>query len=216
MTYRLAIFDLDGTLADTFPWFLQIINDVADRFRFKRIEAHEVESLRRLSALDMIRHLEVPAWKLPFVARHMRALAARDLNELRLFEGVGEMVTDVSAAGVQIAIVSSNSESNVRRLLGPELAARVHHFACGASLFGKGRKIQQTLQALRVAPPNAILIGDEIRDHEAAQSTGVAFGAVEWGYTAPEALSAIPPTVLFRTPSDIAEFLVASGSEPTS
>ena len=108
MTYRLAIFDLDGTLADTFPWFLQIINDVADRFRFKRIEAHEVESLRRLSALDMIRHLEVPAWKLPFVARHMRALAARDLTELRLFEGVGEMVTDVSAAGVQIAIVSSN------------------------------------------------------------------------------------------------------------
>ena len=41
MRYALAIFDLDGTLADSFPWFLRIVNSVADKHRFRRIEAGE-------------------------------------------------------------------------------------------------------------------------------------------------------------------------------
>ena len=44
MKYKLAIFDFDGTLADSFPWFLGIINDVADKYRFRQIEDYEVES----------------------------------------------------------------------------------------------------------------------------------------------------------------------------
>ena len=58
MAYKLVIFDLDGTLADTFPWFLSVLNGVADRYRFKRIEKHEVERLRGYSARQIIRHLE--------------------------------------------------------------------------------------------------------------------------------------------------------------
>jgi len=46
--YSLIIFDFDGTLADSFPWFLRNVNDVADRFGFRRIAHGDVESLRRL------------------------------------------------------------------------------------------------------------------------------------------------------------------------
>ena len=31
MRYSLAIFDLDGTLADRFPWLLRHVNDIADK-----------------------------------------------------------------------------------------------------------------------------------------------------------------------------------------
>jgi len=37
MPYSLVIFDLDGTLVDSFPWFLRTINDVADYFGFRRV-----------------------------------------------------------------------------------------------------------------------------------------------------------------------------------
>lgn len=30
MRYRLAIFDFDGTLADSFSWFLGVVNRLAD------------------------------------------------------------------------------------------------------------------------------------------------------------------------------------------
>ena len=38
MTYRLAIFDFDGTLADSFPWFLGVVNRLADEHGFLLFE----------------------------------------------------------------------------------------------------------------------------------------------------------------------------------
>ena len=46
MPPALVIFDLDGTLADSYPWFLRHVNGVADRFGFRRIAADDVEALR--------------------------------------------------------------------------------------------------------------------------------------------------------------------------
>jgi hypothetical protein len=37
MRYKLAIFDFDGTLADSFGWFAGAIDQAADRYRFKRL-----------------------------------------------------------------------------------------------------------------------------------------------------------------------------------
>ena len=54
MRYRLAIFDFDGTLADSFPWVMGMMNEVADRFKFRRVEDHEVESLRMCDARETL------------------------------------------------------------------------------------------------------------------------------------------------------------------
>jgi phosphoglycolate phosphatase len=32
MKYRLIVFDFDGTLADSFPFFVSVVNTLADRF----------------------------------------------------------------------------------------------------------------------------------------------------------------------------------------
>ena len=36
MAYKLIIFDLDGTLSDSFPWFLSVVSAVADKHGFKQ------------------------------------------------------------------------------------------------------------------------------------------------------------------------------------
>jgi len=58
MPYSLAIFDLDGTLVDSFPWFLRTINDVADRFGFRRVRDEDVEGLRHASTREILSRLE--------------------------------------------------------------------------------------------------------------------------------------------------------------
>ena len=58
-----------------------------------------------------------------------------------------------------------------------------------------------------IAARDAICIGDEIRDFEAAQKAGIAFGAVTWGYAAAEALIARSPAMVFRTVDEIVERL---------
>ena len=69
MRYDLAIFDLDGTLADSFPFFVSVQNRLAVKHGFRRIDPDEIESLRHHSARELMRHVGLPRWKLPWVAR---------------------------------------------------------------------------------------------------------------------------------------------------
>lgn len=207
--YRLIAFDFDGTLADTFPWFCSVLNGVADRYRFRHVEAAEVERLRGLSARAIIADLGIPAWKVPLIARHMRALAARNAQDIQLFPGVPEMLEALDAAGIGLALVSSNGEAAVRRALGTS-GVHIRHYACGASLFGKARHLRAVARAAGVSPAAMLAVGDEIRDAEAAAKAGCAFGAVAWGYTERAALRAQAPAHLFGEPGEIVEVFESS------
>ncbi len=206
--YRLVILDFDGTLADTFPWFSRVLPGVADRYGFRRPAAHEVETLRALEARAVLRHLDVPAWKVPLIARHMRRLVARDAGELSLFPGIPGLLADLRAGGVSLALVSSNREDVVRRVLGPDSAGLIGRYACGAALFGKARRFRAVLRDSGVSPARVLCLGDELRDHHAARQAGLAFGAVTWGYTRAEALAAARPAHLFATPEAVAAALL--------
>ncbi|GJD31535.1 Phosphoglycolate phosphatase [Methylobacterium adhaesivum] len=206
--YRLVVFDFDGTLADSFPWFARVINDVADRYRFARIAPDETEVLRGLDAAGIVRHLGIAPWKLPFISRHMHALAARDIGEIQLFPGIAAMLSDLDAAGMPLAIVSSNTRANIEAVLGPE-ARRFRYFAYGASLFGKGRRLGALIREAGFDPAMVLYVGDEIRDHDAARAAGCSFAAVAWGYTRLEALRATGPALLLHSPGAVAAAVTA-------
>lgn len=206
MPYALAIFDLDGTLADSFPWFLRTINDVADRFNFRRVNDEDVEELRHASSREILARLEVPLWKLPAIARHARRLKAEATSEISLFDGVEAMLRTLAGNGVQLALVTSDSEANAREKLG-EAAALFSHFDCSASLFGKPAKFRRVIRRAGVEPARVISIGDEVRDIEAARAVGIACGAVCWGYAAPAALRAHAPDHTFEQLDEIVRAL---------
>ena len=107
-----------------------------------------------------------------------------------------------------IAVVSSNSEENIRLVLGAELCELIGAFNCGASMFGKASKFRKVLKRLGAKPGETISIGDEIRDLDAAREVGLATGVVCWGYTAPEALRSQKPDVVFETVEAITTHLV--------
>ncbi|MGU3361767.1 HAD-IA family hydrolase [Methylobacterium sp. M6A4_1b] len=207
--YRLVVFDFDGTLADSFPWFAGIINGVADRYGFARIAEHETETLRGMDARAIVRHLGIPAWKLPLITRHMHRLAARDIAAIRLFPGIPDLLADLDGAGLALGIASSNREATIRRALGPA-ARRFTHYACGASLFGKARRLRALIRDAGIVPSEVLYVGDEIRDHQAATEAGCAFGAVAWGYTRADALAARAPAHVFSEPAAIGRCVVST------
>lgn len=201
---QLAIFDFDGTLADSFHWFIGVLNGVADRYGFNRVRPDEVEQLRGYDARQIMRHLRVPNWKLPFIANHMRRLMAGDIDGIRLFDGVPDMLRTLNDRGVTVAIVSSNSVENIRRILGPAAAGQVVHYGCGASLFGKAAKFRRMLQVTGVPADRAVCIGDEVRDIDAARKVGMGCAAVTWGYARGDALAARRPDRLLNRMEEIA------------
>ncbi len=210
MAYKLAIFDFDGTLADSAAWMRGVFNQVARRYGFRTVSEAELDMLRGRDNRAIVAHLGVPFWKMPFIAMHMRKLVARDAASIRLFPGVDTLLADLERAGVALAVVSSNSEENVRRILGPESAARIRYWGCGAGIFGKAARFRRVLREARVRPEEAISVGDEVRDIEAARAARIATGAVTWGYATPEILRAHAPTVVFERVEDVARALTAA------
>lgn len=209
MPYALAIFDLDGTLVDSFPWFLRTINDVADRFGFRRVREEDVEGLRHASTREILARLEVPVWKLPAIARHARRLKAEAAAETPMFDGVEAMLRTLAESGVQLALVSSDSEANARAKLA-NAATLFSHFDCAASVFGKPAKFRRVIRRAGIVSEKVISIGDEVRDIEAARAVGIACGAVSWGYAAPAALQALAPDYMFAQMRDIPDTLCAN------
>lgn len=213
MRYRLVIFDFDGTLADSFPWFLRVLDDAARRYRFRPVEAGELERLRGLGAREVMRHLRVAPWKVPMIASYMRRRLAEDAASPALFPGIDEVLRELAASGATLAVVTSNSEANVRRVLGSENAARFRAFECGASILGKAKRFRRVLRRTGIPAHQALCVGDEIRDAEAARVSGIPFSAVLWGYTSEAALRDQCPAHLFRTPGEIPAAILHAAPE---
>jgi phosphoglycolate phosphatase len=203
VTYRLVIFDFDGTLADSSGWFFAELNHLADRFGFRRVDDAALARLRGEDSRAVLRELGLPAWKLPMIARHLRGRVAEEAERIRLFEGAEAMLRRLAGQGLVLALVSSNAESTARRIMGPGCAGLIAHYACGASIFGKAAKFRAVLRKAGVAPGQAIAIGDEARDIEAAGEAGIAAGAVTWGYATAGLLRGLGPSMVFDRMEEI-------------
>lgn len=207
---KLVIFDFDGTLSDSGEWFLSVVDELAKRFKFRTVTDDEVEMLRHRSTREVIQYLGIPNWKLPFIARYVRKLVYKRHYEFHLFPGVGDMLNQLATSGVRIALVTSNAEPNVRAILGEENASRIEIFSCGSSLYGKAPKFRRVLKRAGVAPRQALAVGDETRDVDAAREVGMRAGSVLWGYASETVLTGMAPDVMFRETEEIVAYIMAN------
>ncbi|MDQ0466121.1 phosphoglycolate phosphatase [Caulobacter ginsengisoli] len=194
--YQLVIFDFDGTLADSAPWFLGELGDLAERHRFRKLGAAQIAHLRGRPSREIVKAFGVRWWRMPAIARDMRRRSAEAAHTIPLFAGVPDLLADLSAAGVTLAVVSSNGEATVRAVLGAS-AGLIDHYGCGVSLFGKARVLAALPRRLGLARNAVLCVGDEVRDVEAARKAGLAAGAVTWGYANEAALTAAGPAFVF-------------------
>lgn len=211
MTIKLAIFDFDGTLADSFPLFAAVLGELAVRHRFRRPANDEVGRMRELSATEILRELGLPLWRVPAVLADFREIMQRRLAEVRPFDGIDDALHAVAATGVRLALATSNSRRNVEAVLGGALIDRFAAVECGAALFGKAQRLRRILRTTGTDEADAIYVGDEIRDAHAAGKAGVRFGAVAWGYTEFRALTSLQPAAAFGAPRDLLTLTCADG-----
>jgi phosphoglycolate phosphatase len=200
---KLAIFDFDGTLADTYPVFADSVNLLAARHGFREVAPEEQGRLRGLDVRAIMRELRLPLWKVPAVLADFRKVMHQRIDEVRPFSDMTAVLSGMLQTGMRVAVATSNSSANVRAVLGEALVGRFAALECDASLFGKAQRLRRILKATRIDKSEAIYIGDEIRDAEAAAKVGVAFGAVAWGYTHLDALLRMNPGEVFRVPRDM-------------
>ncbi|MFW2024831.1 HAD family hydrolase [Acinetobacter baumannii] len=204
--YQAIIFDMDGTLVDSFSFFLGALNQLAKKHKFKSVELHEVEQYKHLSPKEIMKEMKVSRWKLPWIAKDfIRLMKERD-QDVYMFEGMRDHLIELHKRGYTLAIITSNSKENCQNVLGKELCELFSHIDGGSSIFGKAKRIKHVLNILDVSKNQAIYVGDQTTDGEAAHKAGIDFAAVGWGYTSAEKLKTIQPKVVLNDLATMKEF----------
>lgn len=111
----------------------------------------------------------------------------------KLFDGVGELIRDVAAAGIPEATASSKPEIQVAALmdhfdLSPSLTAVVGATPDEKTLSAKADIVAEALRRLQAAGADTsrpVLVGDRHHDVEGGAAHGVPVIFVRWGFSWP-------------------------------
>ena len=199
----LIIFDFDGTICDSVPMIVDILNSLHSKYQFKEIDPATFARLRTQSVPSIIRALEIRPWLVPKLARETRAQLGQSLNELRCHLGMKELLARLKNEGFRLAIISSNTRKNVSAFL------RIHQIDIFEKVFisnhldGKSVQIRKLLASMKLKPGNAVYICDELRDLEAARQCGILSIAVSWGANTIETLKKAKPSLLAHSSEEL-------------
>ncbi|MEO0413622.1 MAG: HAD-IA family hydrolase [Verrucomicrobiota bacterium] len=203
-TKPLIIFDFDGTLANTIDTGIEIFNEIADQYNLSPVTREEADELRKLHIRALLDRLGLSRFAAVKLAAHIRKLIHSRMDEVDMFDGISDAVTGLHELGYPMGIISSNSTGNIK-----DFMKRFGLFECfgfieaGVSLFGKPNRISSVLRKEKVQPLNAIYVGDETRDMEAARKVGVAGLAVCWGANKREAMMTEGPEFCIDSPEEL-------------
>lgn len=202
MSYRYVIFDFDGTLADSLPFLLSCLGELARTHGFRQPAPEEWPQLRAASLTGLLDSLGIPLWRVPRIARHYRRLLAQRGDQVAPFAEISQALDRLQTSGLQLGLATSNSAAAVHQVL-PQAG---HLFPDGEfdiSLLGKARRLARLIRRQGVAPADALYVGDELRDLQAACRAGLGCAAVAWGYGCPTTLRAQRPDLFFEQPAEL-------------
>jgi phosphoglycolate phosphatase-like HAD superfamily hydrolase len=199
---KVVIFDFDGTIADSFVLAVDIFYRL--RPRWPILPKGEVERLRGMALLEVVRELHIPFWQLPFLLFRGRRMMAKRLGEVLLIPEMDETIRTLHQKGYKLYVISSNSRTNVTAFLERyDLCEYFSDVKGSAALFGKTPLIKKLASQSRAEKQAVFYVGDEARDIHAAQRAHVHSIAVSWGYNNIHVLNAAKPDSLVFDPADI-------------
>ena len=187
-SYRLYLFDVDGTLTDSAEDICGAVGAVLDRNGYPPQPFALVRSYigRHLTDLfgDVVPGLPAAAME-RLIAEYREIYWAREHNATKLFPGVAEAVR---ALGGMKATATTKGTPTTRVVL--EKFGLLPYFDHVQGTDGFPAKpspevIQRSLQALGVKARDALMIGDAPADIAAARAAGVTVCAVSYGYGNP-------------------------------
>ncbi|MCW2512859.1 MAG: hypothetical protein JWR11_1901 [Mycobacterium sp.] len=188
MSPQLVIFDLDGTLTDSAPGivasFLHALGEIGAPAPDGDLAGLVVgppmhQTLTSMGLGDRATEA-FTAYRADYTTRGWA------MNSL--FDGIPDLLTDLRAAGVRLAVATSKNEPTARRII--EHFGIEDHFEviAGASPDGvrsaKADVVAHALAQLGPLPERVLMVGDRSHDVEGAAAHGIDTVVVEWGYGA--------------------------------
>ena len=183
---QLVIFDLDGTLTDSadgvvasFRYALATIGaKVPDGDLAERVVGPPMHHTLASMGLGERADEAISAYRADYTSRGWA------MNSV--YVGVPQLLADLRAAQIRLAVATSKAEPVARRIL--DHFGLTDHFdvIAGASIDGtrasKADVVAYALSQLGTLPERVLMVGDRAHDVEGAAAHGIATVVVGWGY----------------------------------
>jgi len=201
--YKYIFFDFDGTLADTEEVNFVIYQKLAEKYNLRNITLDELGHLKKMGAKELMEYVELKKRYLPFILKRGKKLLKQDIKNVKLCKpDIFENIKKIKDMGIKIAIITTNSKSNVKMFL-EEHDADYFDFISSSTMFGKEAKIKKIIKKEKLKNSEVLYVGDEIRDIHAANRAGIDIVSVGWGYNTVESLIKNKPQYLIFKPNEL-------------
>jgi phosphoglycolate phosphatase len=201
-------FDLDGTLIDS---AVGITRCVAHAFEQLGEPVPDDAALRRWIGpplRDSFGPLLNDPVRTEAAVQHYRdRFETHGWAEHDIYEGIGEAVLALSAAGHRLAVVTAKNEPHARKIIDHLPFGHAFEDVIGATHCGrlshKPELIAEALQRLGLAAEGAWMIGDRHMDIDGARHHGMGSVGVLWGFGGEAELRAAGATRLVAAPPEL-------------
>jgi phosphoglycolate phosphatase len=203
LPYGTLIFDFDGTIADTLSAIIRLVNEHASEFNIKPLVDKDVDELRGMSNIDIIKRFKIPLVKVPYMILHGQKELNQRIDQMTLFPGMKDLILGLKGLGFRLGILTSNSRENVQKFLRAQTLDVFDFIHAEQNFFGKNWALLHLLKKHSLKRDEVLYVGDEVRDIEACQKVGVPVVAVSWGFHRRHLLAAKKPTYLVDAAPEI-------------
>lgn len=203
---KYAVFDFDGTIADSKAIFVKLYNELAQQKGYTLMTEQNIELLRKMSITERCRYLKVPVYKIPFIAAGFLRQYRKSVPLLDFCPGMEEVLARLVEKQIPVAVLSSNSRENIDTFFKLK-QVEITDIFCSSNIFGKDRVLKKFLCSKQLMPSQILYVGDEARDIIACRKVGVKAVWVTWGYDAEEAVQNTPPDYKVTTPHQLLQLI---------
>lgn len=206
---RAVLLDLDGTLLDTGRGVFAAVTAATatlglpspNQALLRRFVGPPIqEGFAELLGLN-------PADVQIAVAAFRESYATGGLYDFDVYPGIPEMLADLSAAGLGLAVATSKPQCFAMHVLRHAGLLNAFQFVQGATMDGAVRRKAQVVAAalhqLAVPAGQAVLLGDRAQDAAGASACGAGCIGAGWGYGENGELQAAGVHVVADRPADV-------------
>ncbi len=197
------IFDFDGTIADTHALLLTIINNHAHKYGYKKVSNDDYERFKTMHVHEIAQELNFSLLKIPFIIKDVQSDMYTEICSIKPYDGIIPILEKLNQDGYHLGIVSSNNEKNIRLFLKNNKLEIFDFVYCARYFFGKDILLKKIIKQLHIYPNQALYVGDEARDIQAAQKSSLKIIAVTWGYNSSTLLKQLSPEYLIDNPDEL-------------
>ena len=210
--FDFIVFDWDGTLMDSTATIVKCIQAAAKDLGLPIPGDHSAAYVIGLSLLEAMKAAVPdvdPKYYPRMVERYRYHYLLKD-HELPLFDGVRDMLNELSQDGYFLAVATGKSRVGLSRALHTaELTSLFDATRCSDETFSKPHPamLQELTRELGQDMQRTLMVGDTTHDLQMANNAGAAAVAVEYGAHDAHLLSGFNPLYSAKTVAEIHQWL---------